>query len=240
MLTRSKADPAPELRRFLAAAAVVATLLGEGTGTADAQVVMIAPSPAFDLGPLEDQLEIVELEREILAFDPWTGAALAVGLGREEVVRWRGVRGRVGLVVTDRRLLATVPGAARWTERELGVSESLPQRVLLGDRVALVVTDRRVLAFEGVSGNWNELDLRPREQVLEAGVGTNVAVAATRFRVFGVAALRGGPFEHELDVHDELVGLSVHAGFATVTTRRLLLTFRTPDANWSETRLPVR
>lgn len=237
---RTRSDPAQTLRRLLTAAVVVATLFGDGRGAADAQTVTIAPSPGLDLGPLEDQLEIVELEREILAFDPWTGAALAVGLGRDEVVRWRGVRGRVGLVVTDRRLLATVPGAARWTERELRVSEALPQRVLLGDRVALVVTDRRVLAFEGVSGTWNEIDLRPREGVLEAGVGTNVAVAATRFRVFGVAALRGGPFEHELDVHDELVGLSVHAGFATVTTRKVLLTFRTPDANWSETRLPIR
>lgn len=238
MPTRS--DPAQTLRRLLTTAVVVATLFGDGRGAADAQTVTIAPTPGFDLGPLEDQLEVVELERKILALDPWTGAALAIDLGREEVVRWRGVRGRVGLVVTDRRLLATVPGAARWAERELGVSESSPQRVLLGDRVALVVTDRRVLAFEGVAGNWNELDLRPREQVLEAGVGTNVAVAATRFRVFGVAALRGGPFEHELDIHDELVGLSVHAGFATVTTRKILLTFRAPGANWSETHLPVR
>jgi hypothetical protein len=194
MLTRSKPERAPELpRRLIVAATVIAALLGDGRDAADARTVTIAPPPGFDLGPLEDQLEIIELEREILALDPWTGAALAVGLGREEAVRWRGVRGRVGLVVTDRRLLATVPGAARWTERELGVNESSPQRVLLGDRVALVVTDRRVFAFEGMSGTWNECALRPREQVLEAGVGTNVGGGARPAPGVGGGAPPRGP-----------------------------------------------
>lgn len=198
------------------------------------------PAPFFDLRPIEDQLEIVERGDQLLAIDAWSGSAAIAYLGTNEVVLWSDVRGRVALAITDLRVLAAVPGASGWREREIGVFESSPVRVVLGDRVALLATDRRVLAFEGLSGAWSESSLGPREQVLLAGAGTNVAVAVTRTRVLGVAAARGGLFEAELGIREEAEALRVHGSFATVTTKLRILTFRAPDGNWQSTELPFR
>jgi hypothetical protein len=200
-----------------------------------------APFPLLlDLGPIEDQLEIVRSEHELLAVDAFTHAVVSVILERNESILWSGVRGRVALVVTDRRALATVPGSSHWAERAFELRESAPERILLDDRVALIVTDRRVFGFEGVSGSWSEAGLRPREQVLSAAAGTNVAVAVTRTRVLGVAAARGGLFEAGLNLREQVQSLHARGSLATVTTDDRLLTFRAPDGSWQATDLSFR
>jgi hypothetical protein len=196
--------------------------------------------PLLDLRPLEDQLEIVERDRELLAIDAWTRSVVAVDLDRQEEVLWKGVRGRVALAITDRRALAVVPGSVGWNQRSFDLRESEPLRIEIGDRVALVVTDRRVLGFEGISGTWSETRLGPREHVLDSAAGTNVAVATTRTRVLGVAAARGGLFEASLGVREQVQTLRVHGSFATVTTGERLLTFRAPDGTWQSTDLTFR
>ena len=230
---------------FLIVAAVfaIATLVAFGAGSAGARPHGFGysqPLPFVDLGPIDDQLEILVRERELIAVDAWTRTIVATDLARQEVVTWTGVRGRVALVITDRRLLATVPGSSVWAERRFELRESEPERVLLGDRVALVVTDRRVYGFEGVTGSWSEAGLGPREHVLLSAAGTNVAVAATRTRVLGVAALRGGLFEAELGIREEVQSLRAHGSLATVMTRLRLLTFRAPDGAWQSTDLSFR
>ncbi|MFN2425746.1 MAG: hypothetical protein ABR587_04805 [Candidatus Binatia bacterium] len=202
--------------------------------------LVVDPSPFFDSRPIEDQLEIIERERDLLAVDAWSGSVAIADLGTEEVVLWTGVRGRVGLALTNRRLLAVAPNRGGWSEQEIGVFESSPARIVLGDRVAMITTDRRVLAYDGVTGTWSETSLGPRERVLSAEAGTNVAVAVTRTRVLGVAAARGGLFEAELGIREEARSLRVHGSFATVTTRLRILTFRAPDGTWSSTDLPFR
>lgn len=221
---------------------MILAMAGAMAGVTDARAGFFYERPfsLFDLRPLEDQLEIVERERELMAIDAWSRSVVAVDLARGETVLWSAVRGRVALAITDRRALAAVPGASGWTERQFGISESEPTRILIGDRVAMVVTDRRVLGFEGVSGSWSETDLGPREAVLLAGAGTNVAVAVTRTRVLGVAAARGGLFEQELGIREQVESLRVHGSFATATTRLRVLTFRAPDGSWQSTDLTFR
>lgn len=201
--------------------------------------VFTTPSPFLDLRPIEDQIEIVQRDEHLLAVDAWSGAVAETELGIDEHVLWSHVRGRVALVVTNRRMLATVP-ADDWNERLFEVSESEPVRIVVGDRVALVATDRRVLTFEGLSGTWSETTLGPRERVLSAAAGTNVAVAVTRTRVLGVAAASGGVFEAELGIREEAEQIRVHGSFATVETKLRLLTFRAPAGTWVSTDLPFR
>jgi hypothetical protein len=209
-------------------------------GAAHAGFVFEAPSLWLDSRPIEDQLEIVVRERELLAIDAWSQVVTMAELARDEEVIHAEVRGRVALAITDRRLLATVPGSSNWAEREIEVSESMPDFVVLGDRVALVATDRHVFGFEGVTGTWSVAGLHPRESVLRADAGTNVAVAVTRTRVFGEAAARGGLFQEELGIREEANSLRAHGSFATVTTKRRILTFRAPDGVWQSTDLSLR
>jgi len=219
----------------LLASAVFATAAGARRFSDPVPIV-----PFFDLGPIEDQLEILIREREILAVDAWTHAVVSVEIDRNEDILWSGVRGRIALVITDRRALATVPGASMWAERGFELRESQPERVLIGDRVAMIVTDRRVYGLEGVTGTWSEAGLRPREEVLYAAAGTNVAVAATRTRVLGVAAARGGLFEADLSIREDVQSMRAHGSLANVMTNQRLLTFRAPDGAWQATDLTFR
>ena len=59
-----------------------------------------------DETPLEDVLELVHLERQILAIDALGGGETSVTLELGEQVLWSRSRGRVGVVLTDRRVLA--------------------------------------------------------------------------------------------------------------------------------------
>jgi hypothetical protein len=197
------------------------------------------PVPWFDLRPIEDQLEIVVRDEHLLAIDSWSGSAAQAELGIDEEIQWSDVRGRIALVITNRRMLATVP-ASDWSERLFEVSESAPREIVLGDRVAMIATDRRVLALEGLSGTWSETSLGPRERVLAAAAGTNVAVATTRTRVLGVAAASGGVFEAELGIRESPESVRVHGSSATVETKLRLLTFRAPSGTWVSTDLPFR
>lgn len=229
-----------------AAATLAASLLFAGAAGARTEFfsgpnvhVFTEPLSPFDSRPIEDQLEIVQRGDDLYAIDAWSGVSARVELGIDETVQWSGVRGRIALAITNRRILAAVP-ASDWTEKYFEVSESAPQRVVLGDRVALLATDRRVLGFEGLVGTWSEDSLGPRERVLSAGAGTNVAVAVTRTRVLGVAAATGGLFEAELGIREEAEALRVHGSFATVETKQRLLTFRAPSGTWQSTNLPFR
>jgi hypothetical protein len=236
----------PGVRALMALALGVATMLAPVPAEPRTRFfsgpnvhVFSTPSPFFDLRPIEDQLEIVEREDYLLAIDAWSGAMASAELGIDEEVLWSQVRGRVALVITNRRMLATVP-AADWNIRDFQVSESNPASVVVGDRVALIATDRRVLTFEGITGTWSETSLGPRERVLSSAAGTNVAVAVTRTRVLGVAAAAGGVYEAELGIREHPEAVRVHGSFATVETKQRLLTFRAPAGTWSSTDLPFR
>jgi hypothetical protein len=226
----------------VAAIGLAVVVIATAPVPAGARPHLFSPPPMllFDFGPIDDQLEILVRERELIAVDAWTHSVVSVDLHRGEEVLWEGVRGRIALVITDRRALATVPGASMWAERSFELRESEPQRVLMGDRVAMLVTDRRVLGFEGISGSWSEVGLRPREPVLLAAAGTNVAVAVTRTRALGVAAARGGLFEADLGIREEIQSLRAHGSLATITTELRLLTFRAPDGSWQSTDLSFR
>jgi hypothetical protein len=224
---------------MLRAALTLVALFGTAAPAAAGWFHPDSPLPLVDLRPIEDQLEILVRDRELLAIDAWSGGRTAVDLSRNEEILWSGVRGRVALVVTDRRAVATVPGAG-WTERLFGVSESRPYKIVIGDRVAMLVTDRRVLGFEGVSGTWSESEIGRREELVSVGAGTNVAVAVTTRRALGVAAARGGLFQESLGLREAVDSLRVHGSFATVTTRLRVLTFRAPFGNWQSTDLRFR
>jgi hypothetical protein len=221
---------------------VVAVLLA-GIATAPPPAVatfFFSQPPFLDFGPIEDQLEIVVRARELLAVNAFTGGVVSADLERGENVLWTGVRGRVALVVTDRRALGTVPGQSHWAERAFELRESEPQGIVIGERVAMIVTDRRVLGFEGVNGSWSEAFLQRREPVLSVQAGTNVAVAVTRNRVLGEAAAGGGIFQAGLELRENVQAVHAHGSLATVTTALRLLTFRAPEGDWQATDLRFR
>lgn len=224
--------PFPMLRRLLLLAPLV-TSLPLGPGLASAQI----PS---DEVPLEDVLELLVLDRNLIAVDARQGGQRTLRLRLEERVLWTGSRGKVGVVLTDQRILAVASGSGAWQQESRELNETLPARAILGDRVALVLTSNRALGFDGGSGNLVESRLGIREKVLANSIGANVAVIVTDRRSLGLSPLVGGFFPVKMNLVEKLESVTAGANLATVTTDRRVLIFRAPSGSWEERNRSLR
>lgn len=216
-------------RRLAAALAVVAQLLAFAVSVHAQEDVVLAP-----------QIEIVVLPRELLAIDARSGGQLAERIELGERILYAKQRGRVGVAVTDRRMLAVASGSAAWQEARYRSGETPPSDVALGDRVALFLTAVRAIGFDGRSGNLVESVIGPQESVLDSAIGQNLAVVVTSRRVLGMSAARGGFFEAKLRVGERVTDVSALASLVTLRTSKRLLLFRGPTGSWEERRLPIR
>lgn len=185
---------------------------------------------------IDDVLQIVAIDRELLAIDGESGHELGIRLELGERVVLQRTRGRVGVVVTDRRLLAVAVSSGTWQTARFRHGERLLEDPILGDRVALILTNRRAIGFNGGSRNLVESALGPREKPLVRAVGANVAIVATSRRVLGLSPFRGGFFEKPLHLHEEIEAAVATGNLATLTTSRRLLTFKAGSGSWSERR----
>lgn len=205
-----------------------------------AAVLAARPAAAIEESVLAPQLDVVVLPREVVAVDAESGGSLAERLEIGERVLYAKQRGRVGTVVTDRRLLAVAARSGAWQEARYRSGEAPPADVVLGDRVALVVTPVRAIAFDGKTGNLVEATLGPQERVLDSTVGQNVAVVVTDRRALGMSAARGGFFEARIRVGERVTELRGLADTVTLQTSPRLLVFQGTTASWQERRVPLR
>jgi hypothetical protein len=185
-----------------------------------------------DAIPLADILQILELDRKLLAVDARTGGQLELDLRLDERVHWKATRGKVGMALTDQRILAVAAESGTWQEIPLQIGERVAGHAQLGDRVGLLVTSRRAVGFDGGSRNLLETRLGLRERVLTSGVGRNVAVLVTDRRALGLSPEVGGFFDTPVQLGERIERIEFESNFATVTTDRRLLIFRTPFGSW--------
>jgi hypothetical protein len=205
-----------------------------------AAIAAAVPARAQDLYPLLPLLEIQVIGRDLVAIDAETGGKRPMRLEREERVLYKETQGRIGVIVTDRRMLAVATRSGTWQEARYRIGEAPPASVQLGDRVALALLPSRVVGFDGGSRNLIETTLGPRERVLATAVGANALAVATDRRALGLSSERGGFFEVRLWLGEQIESLEAFADHVTLQTSQRLLVFRGPTAAWDETRLPVR
>jgi hypothetical protein len=213
----------------------IALFIGLAATGAAAQTL----APSRDQVPLEDLLEILLLERQVVAIDAEGGGQTTAELRLKERVVWSGTRGVVGVVLTDQRILAVSTLSAAWQEADYQRREQPPEAAALGDRVALMVTSQRALGFNAGSGNLVEYRFGPNEALQSYRVGSNVAVVVTDRKALGLSPSAGGFFEVKLQLYERIEKVEVRANLATVTTGRRVLIFRAPTGSWSERRLDL-
>jgi len=201
------------------------------------------PAAAQELQPpeveLEDVIEVTLIGRDLVAYDLLGSGSPSVRLEIGEEVAWMRASGRVGVVVTDRRLLAVTNANGSWQEERLRVHESRPDRAQLGKRVALVVTDKRLLGFDAGRAAWLTIDIGPNERVRDARVGAQTAVVLTDRTAYGLSPSAGGFFGIAMSVQERVEGVRVGANVATVSTSRRVLVFRAPAGRWTEERRKI-
>jgi hypothetical protein len=195
------------------------------------------PPPADPRVPLGDLLSIVFEERDVIAFST-SGGSISTTLEIGESVRWHDSRGAVGVVLTDRRILAVGSGGGSWQALRYQRGEAPAEDAELGDRVALILTSRRAVVF-GAPGTLVDYRLGPHEKLLGAGAGSNVAVAITDRKLLGYSPFVGGFFDADFDVGERLEDIALKPNLATVTTDRRFVVFRAETGVWSELRRPL-
>jgi len=188
--------------------------------------------------PLGDLLDLVFEQREVIAFGA-AGGSITTTLEIGEVVRWHGSRGAVGIVLTDRRMLAVGTGSGSWQELRYLRAEKPPHSALLGDRVALIATSRRAVGFGGETSSLVEYRLGPQEALLASRAEGNVAVVVTDRKLLGFSPFVGGFFEADFHVRERLEKISLGPNLATITTDRRHVVFRSETGVWSERKRPI-
>ena len=187
---------------------------------------------------LPDEVEIVDVivierdGRDLFAFDALTGKRSRIRLELGETVRFERSRGRVGLVLTDRRALGVASGVD-WQELRYRLQEVTPEIGLVEDRLALVVTGRRALGFIG-RGTWVEERFTPHEIVSALRIGSAVAVVITNRRALGLAPDLARFVEIDLQLKETLESVAARDTQGTIRTNRRILVFSAPRGFWAE------
>jgi len=189
------------------------------------------PTVAF---PLNELVEVLVVDREMLAFDGVGTKTFREKLKIDEVVLFHGERGAVGVVLTNRRALAVTSTSSEWQEALWRLDERIPKAPRLGDRLALLDTSKRVLAFSTGEGAWAEEEIGPNETVVDVRAGPNCGVVVTSRRALGVSPLASRFFEMRLRVHEDVRDVSADSNLATITTSQRVLVFRSASGTWSE------
>lgn len=196
-----------------------------------------APSRAqVDLFPTEiERVDVIAIERDrrdLFAFDSVTGRRATIRLELGEEILFEASRGRIGLVLTDRRALGVAPGVD-WRELRYRLQERVPEIALVDDRIAMVLTDRRVLGFVS-RGVWIEESLSPHESAEALRAGVAVGVVVTNRRALGLAVGRERFVTIDLQVRESLESVNARDTLVTVRTNRRILAFSAPNGIWSE------
>jgi hypothetical protein len=184
--------------------------------------------------PLADVLEVLVVDRDVLAIDAAGGGQTAVRLRLGETVSWKGAQGKIGVVITDQRILAVSTRSGAWQETDYRRMEVPPATALLGERVALVITSERALGFDGGSANLVEYRLGIDEPVLATRVGRNVAVVVTGRQALGLSPFVGGFFGVPLELRDRIESIDAGSNLVTLTTDKKVLIFRATTGSWEE------
>jgi predicted RNA-binding protein len=201
---------------------------------------VLAAAEPFSPGEvlLEDVIEVQVLGRELVAFDA-TGATTRLDLDLGENVQWSESRGRVAIVLTDRRALAVASRGAGWQELRWRVSESPPERAFLGERVGLVVTDKRLLGFLAHRSGWIEQGVGPGERLDAVRVGASIGLVVTDRSAFGLSPETAGFYRLPLQVQESFEAARASDTVATVTTSKRLLVFKALSGSWSVQSRPI-
>jgi len=216
-------------RDLLPALLAALPLLGGVSGAA-------GTARAIDTRAIEDQVDLIQVDRKLVAVEGASGRVLEIDLERGERVLLSEQSGRVAVCVTTSRLIGYESGASRFRELRLRMPRSKEAdnaRILLGDRVALVALPTRLAAL-GKSG-WLDVELAPAERVeLELLGESNVAAAVTSRRAIGFARSSGGFVEIALSPREAVESSSLEANSVTLITSRRVLSFSSGAVRWFE------
>jgi hypothetical protein len=203
----------------------VAALLS--LGQSNPWIVPVRDPGELSGAPVEDQIDLVEVDNRVLAIDARNRRTREVRLDS---------RGLVAVVRTTARVLGIGTRLADFLQVRYRIGERAmpPEDVYLGDRVAIVKLDNRLLGMSTTTSSWLELDMGPQEELGEFFTETNVVAVTTQRRAIALAPKLTKFATINLGPSERVLSASTNESSVTLTTRRRILIFRAGDGNWSE------
>lgn len=189
---------------------------------------------------LADTLDYIDLQvigKEIFAARS-SGSTTSIRLeGREQITRLE-ARGRMGIALTDRRLLAVTQHSG-WQERRLHASDGVPALVV-SPNTAVAITRRRILGVAAAGGGIDAVRFKSGEAVIARGAGELASAVVTDRRVLAFVHTGFGRREIELRAGEDFEELRVRDAAITVRTSRRLLVLDPFFGTWRAERLPPK
>jgi hypothetical protein len=186
---------------------------------------------------IEDAVDIYELRGKVVAMrDGKPNLTFELTLGED--ILWKGARGKIGALLTEKRFLAVSTTSAGWLELALRLHEADGARTAISPYLALLVTRRRAVGFDGLSNHFVENRLPLFEPLVAAEVDYRVAVVVLSGRCAGFALGRSNFAEIPLRVGEDFQALEMKPRLATVRTSQRMLSFQAASNAWSEVSLP--
>jgi hypothetical protein len=181
-----------------------------------------------------ERVDVIAIERDgrdLVAFDALRGGRSTIRLEVGEDIRFERSRGRIALVLTDRRALGVAAGSG-WSELRFGVQEATPVGAVVEVRLALFATGRRAIGLLD-DGSWIEERLTPSEAATVVRAGSDVGLVTTNRRALGLAPAQRRFVGVDLTPRETLESVSVQDALVTLRTPRRILAFSAIRGRWS-------
>jgi hypothetical protein len=195
-----------------------------------------APAQADPGVEIEDRIDVVQVDRRILAVSAERGKVLEVGLRLAERVVASRSQGLIGVVTTNQRLLGATNRSGSWQAVELRRSETGEEPIHVSDRLALVPMPTRLMGLAGGTGIWAELELQPGENPIRVHVESRVGLCLTPRRAIALSAGGGGFVQRLLTPKETIESMSLKESSITLTTPYRVLLYQDGSDRWTELR----
>lgn len=183
----------------------------------------------------EDQVALTQVDRHLIAVVGVGFAAVETDLELGESVIALRSQGFIGVIATNRRLLAVHSRAANFAELRYRIAEKPvdADAIHVLDRLALVELHTRLVGFSPELGTWVELGLGPGEHPRKIDGDGNIAAVVTPRRAIGFSSRSSGFVEEPLSPEEDVERASFSDASVTLVLPHKILIFRAGDKRWS-------
>jgi len=199
-----------------------------------ALVASLAPADELPFRP-EDQVDVTQVDRHLIGIAgsgfPTVETDLELG---EYVIALRS-HGFVGVIATNRRLLALHSRSANFAELRYRIAEKPvePDAIHVYEHIAIVELATRLVGFSPQAGIWISLGLGPNEHPREISAEANIAAIVTPRRAIGFSSRSSGFVEEPLGPTEDVESASLTDVTVTLVLPHKILIFRAGDNRWS-------
>ena len=196
-------------------------------------------------GGTDDIIKIEVTGSEIVGMNTLTNVRVVERLKDGETVTSALSKGKVGAVLTDRRLLGFNATNNTWSSFETFFNKDVfPNEIKVSSSMAVAMAKRRAFAYTSISNDWKLELVSFMEHTLSSDINDNLIFVITSARIVAFSFHKQRWFSQNLYDGETVIHSSTGENFVTVTTKNTetalddrILTFDAKNGKWIEERL---